>query len=301
VLDLDAQADAGGGVAGGAGGGGAGGAGVGGSEVSFDKVMTDDRIRELEDAKRLETRKKKIDIMMARSLEGEARRLEREKNESREAIDRLQSIVRRQRLEHGCISVIQKQYRGHLGRKAARRWRLKSDELHAAHAMLTSAGVCVQRIFRGYSDRLYAVNKRTQMRQFISLMRVQESAQDEEMYWQTHPWSRFKKTQKEYIGQKLAEYRKKEDTLEKLSTEEQMELDKMKRDDAKLKEEEEGEEEEEGGEDGSEEEGGEDAVEAVMGATRRYSGKEHSPGKESRDSPGKDTTPTKVAAGGEEG
>ncbi|KAJ1441114.1 hypothetical protein B484DRAFT_122439 [Ochromonadaceae sp. CCMP2298] len=262
---------------------GAQGKGGGDEGGAFDKMMTDDRIREIDEAKRAEARRKKIDIMLARTHEGEARRLLREKTEQREAIDRLQSIVRRQRLENECISVIQKQYRGHLGRKAGFRWRLKRDELHAATALLTSAAVGVQRIFRGYSDRLYAINKRREMRQFIALMRVQESQMDEEMYWQTHPWSKFKKTQKEWVAMKLEEMKVREEGAGHLSPEEQMELDKLKRDYAGL---EEGEEEEESlGEEESLAEV-EDEIEAVLRSKKE--GKEKA---KKEESPKKDAPP----------
>ena len=37
------------------------------------------------------------------------------------------------------------------------------------------------------------------MAQFIALMRAQEATEDEEQYWDTHPWSRFKKNAKDYF------------------------------------------------------------------------------------------------------
>jgi hypothetical protein len=172
-----------------------------------DKVMTDERMRMLDEENRAAARKKKVDIVLARCKVGEARRAEREAAERREAVLRLQAVVRRQRLEQESISCIQKMYRGHLGRKAAKRWALKRAELGAMNALLNSTAVAIQRVFRGYEGRLYAVQKRTEMAQFIALMRVQESQQDEEIYWQTHPWSRFKKNRREWLNAKLEKYR----------------------------------------------------------------------------------------------
>ena len=102
---------------------------------------------------------------------------------------------------------IQRIYRGHIGRKAARRWFLKRAELKAMTHLLNAAAICVQRIYRGHLARTFAVVKRTEMAQFIALMRVQEAQSDEEMYWQTHPWSRFKMKRREWLNKKLEAYR----------------------------------------------------------------------------------------------
>jgi hypothetical protein len=41
------------------------------------------------------------------------------------------------------------------------------------------------------------------MAQFIALMRAQEAQADEEVFWETHPWQRFKRDQKEWTDKKL--------------------------------------------------------------------------------------------------
>lgn len=200
--------------------------GVKGKKGRNDKVMTDERMRMLDEENRAAARKKKVDIVLARCKVGEARRAEREAAERREAILRLQAVVRRQRLEQESISLIQKVYRGHLGRKAAKRWALKRAELGAMNALLNSTAIAIQRVWRGYEGRLFAVQKRTEMAQFIALMRVQESQQDEEIYWQTHPWSRFKRNRKEWLRSQLEKYRP-SGTLggSRLSAEEQAKLE----------------------------------------------------------------------------
>ena len=119
----------------------------------------------------------------------------------------LQAVIRRQRLELSSVVTIQRMYRGHIARKAAKRWFLKRAELKAMTHLLNAAAICVQRMYRGHLARSYAVIKRTEMAQFISLMRVQEAQADEEMYWQTHPWSRFKMKRREWFNKKLDEYR----------------------------------------------------------------------------------------------
>lgn len=139
---------------------------------------------------------------------------------------RLQAVIRRQRLELDSIVALQRIYRGHVGRKAARRWYLKRAELKAMTSLLTAAATCVQRIYRGHLARVFTVVKRTEMAQFIALMRVQEAATDEEMYWQTHPWSRFKMKRREWLNKKLNDYRGGSDMgRTRLSAEEQAELE----------------------------------------------------------------------------
>jgi hypothetical protein len=170
------------------------------------KVMTDERLRMVDEESKAIARKKKVDIVLARCRIGEKRRQEREAAERKEAVAKLNAVVRRQRLEMESVSTIQKVFRGHVGRKAARRWALKRAELGAMHALLTATAICMQRYWRGYVARCFAIQKRMEMAQFIALMRVQESEMDEELYWQTHPWSRFKKTQNEWLKEKLAKY-----------------------------------------------------------------------------------------------
>lgn len=38
-----------------------------------------------------------------------------------------------------------------------------------------------------------AVQKRAEMAHFIALMRSQEADDDEFIYWESHPWARFKR------------------------------------------------------------------------------------------------------------
>jgi len=87
--------------------------------------MTDERMQMLDEENKAAARKKKVDLVLARAKIGEARRKEREDNERREAVLELQKLVRRQKLEAACVGKIQRTFRGHIGRKAAKRWALK--------------------------------------------------------------------------------------------------------------------------------------------------------------------------------
>lgn len=169
--------------------------------------MTDERMKMLHEEGQVAARKKKMDAILAKAKIGQARRAAREAQERRDAIIKLQSMIRRQRLEMVSVMMIQRVYRGHLGRKAAKRWALKRAELGAMHALLNATAITIQRYYRGYRARVFTIIKRMEMAQFIALMRVQESQQDEEVYWQTHPWSRFKRRQREWWHTKFEKLR----------------------------------------------------------------------------------------------
>jgi outer membrane murein-binding lipoprotein Lpp len=167
------------------------------------KEMTEERRRMLDEESKLQARQKKMDLILGRAREGEARKRDREANERREAIQRLQEIVRRQRREKEAINHIQRFYRGHLGRKAAKRWAMKRAEMTAINALLNAAAVCLQRVWRGWLGRKEAKETRAEMAYFIALMRAQEAEQDEEEYWETHQWQRYKKNARKFLNEKL--------------------------------------------------------------------------------------------------
>ena len=165
--------------------------------------MTDERRKMLDEEHRIANRKKKMDQIMARARVGEARKKEREENEKREAALKLQEIVRRQKLELASVGMIQRVYRGHIGRKAASRWALKRAEMNALNIIMNAAATCLQRIWRGYLARVLAVETRAEMAYFIALMRAEESAHDEEEYWKTHNAARFKRGAREFFNSKF--------------------------------------------------------------------------------------------------
>lgn len=176
---------------------------VGGKSSTKPAMMTQERMRMLDEENKVNARKKKLDVILQRYNIGEQRRKEREAAERRDAILRLQAIIKRQKLETDSICTVQRVFRGHIGRKAAKRWALKRAELGAMNALLNAASIFVQRVYRGYRARCLAIKKRIEMAQFIALMRAQEAASDENVFWETHPWQRFKRNQKEWFDTKF--------------------------------------------------------------------------------------------------
>mmetsp|Transcript_11108 Transcript_11108/g.16919 ORF Transcript_11108/g.16919 Transcript_11108/m.16919 type:complete len:192 (+) Transcript_11108:3339-3914(+) len=165
--------------------------------------MTEERRKMIEEESKLAARQKKMDLVLARAKEGELRKSDREAHERREATQKLQEMVRRQRREKECINCIQRVYRGHLGRKAARRWAMKRAELTAINALLNAAATCLQRVWRGYLARVEAIETRAEMAYFIALMRAQEAEQDEEEYWETHQLQRYKRNFRNFVNEQF--------------------------------------------------------------------------------------------------
>eukprot|EP01041_Mallomonas_annulata_P002218 gene2218-4307_t len=173
------------------------------SNNSKSKTMTDERRRMIEEENKVEIRRKKMELVLGLAKTGDQRRQARELAERREATLRLQAVVRRQQLEKESTTHIQRVFRGHLGRKVAKRWALKRAELSAMNALLHAAATSIQRYFRGYLGRVETLETRKEMAHFIALMRAQEAAEDEIDYWQTHPLAKFKRNAIEGIKRGL--------------------------------------------------------------------------------------------------
>jgi len=161
-------------------------------------IMTEERLKEIEDEKNAMVRKKKYDAVLSNINIGNYRRMNREKEEMEDATTGLQELVFRQKLEANSITSIQKVFRGHLGRKAAKRWALKYAEFTSMFNLMSSCQVCIARYWKGYITRVRTINKRLEMASIIALKRAQETSFDEEVYWETHPYQRFKREQREW-------------------------------------------------------------------------------------------------------
>jgi hypothetical protein len=169
-------------------------------------LMSLAQIRALEEEQRARARRKKIESVMVRQREGEIRRREREALERYEALYELQEVVRLQKQESESVKLLQRVYRGHMSRRAATRWALKHAEMRGVNALLQAAAVAVQRRWRAYLGRDRALRKRETFSHFIGLQRTQESALEEEIYYDTHKFARWKKEKAEKLKEDLETY-----------------------------------------------------------------------------------------------
>jgi hypothetical protein len=162
------------------------------------KKMTDERMRMADEEQKIEARKKRLDGVMERCKRGIQKQLDREAMIRREIIMKRVTARKKAVAQVEAICMIQRVYRGFIARRNAKRWALKRAELEAMHQLLSKTSVTLQRVWRGVLARKYLVTRRMEMAQFIAFIRVQEAENDEEQYWKTHPWSRFKKDFKEW-------------------------------------------------------------------------------------------------------
>merc|ERR1711988_1006427 len=114
---------------------------------------------------------------------GQRKRI-REDLEQKAAAGNLYEKVKLENQEKDAAQDLQRAYRGHLARKASRRWAMKRAELSA---------ITMQRIYRGYVGKRKASDVRSEMAEFIAMIRVDEAMADEEEYWRTHTLSRIRR------------------------------------------------------------------------------------------------------------
>lgn len=106
---------------------------------------------------------------------------------------RLWEETRQTKREGKAALIIQRIYRGHMGRKAARKWKLRRAEIEAENALMYVSAVTLQRAYRGRLGRVAAEEQRLEIAEFISQIRAQEAIDEEETYWKTHRFQRFKR------------------------------------------------------------------------------------------------------------
>ena len=162
------------------------------------KKMTDERMRMVDEEQKIVARKKRLDGVMERCKRGIQKRLDREAMLRKEIILKRVMEKKKATARVEAVCTIQRVYRGGIDRRNAKRWALKRAELEAMHQLLSKTSIVLQRVWRGFLARRYLVVRRMEMAQFIAFIRVQEAEKDEEEYWKTHPWSRFKKDFKEW-------------------------------------------------------------------------------------------------------
>mmetsp|Transcript_47459 Transcript_47459/g.71844 ORF Transcript_47459/g.71844 Transcript_47459/m.71844 type:complete len:199 (-) Transcript_47459:113-709(-) len=116
---------------------------------------------------------------------GFERKQRREENEMAHKAQRLNFETKKKRKGMICALMIQRYYRGHLGRKVSKRWKMKRAEINAMNALMNGCAIAISRIWRGYRDRQRADALRKEMAEFIVAIRAQEAQEDLDEYW-TH-------------------------------------------------------------------------------------------------------------------
>merc|ERR1719198_351726 len=89
----------------------------------------------------------------SRAAEGASRKAKREAKEKKRARQKLWEQQRQVKSEEIGTIVLQKLYRGHLGRKAASKWKLRRAEIDAQRSLQIAACLTLQRVYRGRLGR----------------------------------------------------------------------------------------------------------------------------------------------------
>lgn len=77
----------------------------------------------------------------------------RKEKEQAEVLADFAGFLAVEKRELDATQLIQRMYRGHIGRKAAQRWIAKRAEYNATNSLMVSAAVTIQRLMRGYWGR----------------------------------------------------------------------------------------------------------------------------------------------------
>ena len=154
------------------------------------KHVTAERARMLEEAAMLKQRSDAMDDAQSRAGAGVARKQARAEAEQMRLRKKLWAETRQAKREALGAVLLQKLYRGHIGRKIAAKWKLRRAEIDAMRALHLAAGITIQRVYRGRIGRMIAEERRIELAEFIASIRAEEAAEEEEQYWKTHPIAR---------------------------------------------------------------------------------------------------------------
>ena len=166
------------------------------------REVTDEREMMEKEQNMLKLRVKKARDADAKAQLGRERRAKRVQKERDKQRQNMLVMVRRRNLENAGATKVQALYRGHLGRLAAMKWAVKKAEIDAMRALQHAAAVAIQRVWRGIMGRQVAEEKRIEMAEFIAQMRAAEAAEEEEEYWRTHTWERWKRDLRSWYRKK---------------------------------------------------------------------------------------------------
>lgn len=101
----------------------------------------------------------------------------RREKEQAEVLADFAGFVAIEKRELDASQLIQRVLRGHIGRKAAHRWRQKRGEYNATNSLMVSAAVCMQRVLRGSWGRKRAKTIRAGIAAWLARL-VDDEARD---------------------------------------------------------------------------------------------------------------------------
>jgi hypothetical protein len=157
------------------------------------RPVTVERKNMIMEQKSVEYRRLELHRVMKRARAGERSMAQRYEAERTQLAKEFLAAEKAERDRKKSCIAFQKLYRGHIGRRAARRWGAKKAELEAMLALMNAAATSLQRCFRGFVGRMAAAEARAEMAEFIAMMRLEEAAADEEEFWRTNHLRRWQR------------------------------------------------------------------------------------------------------------
>ena len=131
----------------------------------------DERQKIIEEEENALMRRNRMDQAMEKVRAGQLRKQKRLEEEELDRLHNLRCHVRLRNKRDKAVIIIQRYYRGHIGRKAASLWREHLSRLQAHHALYVACSTTISRYWRGWKGRQEAKDVRREMAEFIIAMR----------------------------------------------------------------------------------------------------------------------------------
>lgn len=148
--------------------------------------ITDSR-REMEQTEvALKRRQSHVADSEARAKMGQMRRQLRLDAAREEARLELRASVMKRHAELKSSRAIQRIFRGHVGRRVAKRWAIRQSEARAVRFLRLACSIAIQRVYRGHVDRVLVQQYRVELADFVLKLRADEATKVEEEYWKDH-------------------------------------------------------------------------------------------------------------------
>ena len=100
--------------------------------------------------------------------------------------------------------IIQRHYRGHIGRTVAKRWARLRANVYAFNALCNGSAIAISRVYRGHIARKEAAALRSDLAEYILSIRELEIKEEEEEYWANLRFGQWRRKRDQRLKQKAA-------------------------------------------------------------------------------------------------
>lgn len=106
-------------------------------------------------------------------------------------------------IERASSIIIQRHYRGHLGRKVANRWSRLRSNIQTFNALCHGSAIAISRVFRGHRQRKRAAQLRKELVEYIISVREAEIVDEEEEYWSNLRFGEWRRNRERRCKEKM--------------------------------------------------------------------------------------------------